>query len=190
MVACVLSWFVYCLLGVIGRLRSVIVALPRRLLYCFCVFGVRTHGRAVIAQQANYSPLLISRKSWCLSYLCLAGIVCQIINQSQWIIKRSFLSELHILQRLWWLRQLWLLTRRTTWAALWENGFPDSPWKRSFSAHTQAICLAICLRFPLGLPLAWANSKGSGETARMRRLACTFAVHIFYKGCFPMPRLA
>ena len=38
--------------------------------------------------------------------------------------------------------------------------------------------LAFCLKVPLDSLLVWASSKGSGETARMRRLAWTFAVRI------------
>ena len=34
----------------------------------------------------------------------------------------------------------------------------------------------LLLKFPLNLPLTWANSIGSGETAQMRRLAWTLAV--------------
>ena len=35
--------------------------------------------------------------------------------------------------------------------------------------------LASCLKVPLDSLLVWASSEGSGETARMRRLAWTFA---------------
>ena len=38
--------------------------------------------------------------------------------------------------------------------------------------------LASCLKVPLDSLLLWASSGGSGETARMRRLAWTFAAHI------------
>ena len=38
--------------------------------------------------------------------------------------------------------------------------------------------LAFCLKVPLDLLLVWAGSEGSGETARMRRLAWTFATRI------------
>ena len=49
--------------------------------------------------------------------------------------------------------------------------------------------LFLWLKFPLGLPLTWANSIGSGETARMHRLAWTSAVRICFNGSFPMTRL-
>ena len=38
--------------------------------------------------------------------------------------------------------------------------------------------LAFCLKVCLDLLLVWASSGGSGETARMRRLAWTFAARI------------
>ena len=41
--------------------------------------------------------------------------------------------------------------------------------------------LAFCLNVPLDYLLIWASSEGSGETARMRRLAWTFAARIGYK---------
>ena len=50
------------------------------------------------------------------------------------------------------------------------------------NAHAQpfrgAWGLAFCLRVPLASLLVWASSGGSGETARMRRLAWTFAARI------------
>ena len=64
---------------------------------------------------------------------------------------------------------------------------------RSFSAHawplSKVTCLVLWLKFTLGLPLTWANSTDSGETARMRRLAWIFAVRICYNSSFPMMRL-
>ena len=54
-------------------------------------------------------------------------------------------------------------------------------WQLS-TAHAQpfrgARDLAFCLNVPLDLLLVWASSEGSGETARMRRLAWTFAARI------------
>ena len=40
--------------------------------------------------------------------------------------------------------------------------------------------------FSLAYRLPLANSKGSGETARMRRLTWTFAIRICYNDSFPM----
>ena len=54
-------------------------------------------------------------------------------------------------------------------------------WK-VLTAHAQpfreARDLAFCLKVPLDSLLVWASSGGSGETARMRRLAWTFAARI------------
>ena len=51
----------------------------------------------------------------------------------------------------------------------------EFPVRQSFSTHAQPLSeimgLVIWLKFPFGLPLTQANSIGSGETARMRRLA-------------------
>ena len=53
------------------------------------------------------------------------------------------------------------------------------------TAHDQpfrgARDLVFCLNVPLDSLLIWACSEGSGETARMRRLAWTFAARIGYK---------
>ena len=50
------------------------------------------------------------------------------------------------------------------------------------TAHVQPVRgardLAFCLKVPLDSLLVWASSEGSGETARMRRLAWTFAARI------------
>ena len=50
------------------------------------------------------------------------------------------------------------------------------------NAHAQpfrgARDLVFCLKVPLDSLLVWASSGGSGETARMRRLAWTFAARI------------
>ena len=50
------------------------------------------------------------------------------------------------------------------------------------SAHAQPVRgardLAFCLKVPLDSLLIWASSGGSCETARMRRLAWTFAARI------------
>ena len=55
------------------------------------------------------------------------------------------------------------------------------PWQIS-TAHVQpfrgARDLVFCLKVPLDSLLVWASSEGSGETARMRRLAWTFAARI------------
>ena len=56
-----------------------------------------------------------------------------------------------------------------------------SSWQ-ILTAHAQpfrgARDLAFCLKVSLDSLLVWASSEGSGETARMRRLAWTFAARI------------
>ena len=57
----------------------------------------------------------------------------------------------------------------------------NSSWQ-ILTAHAQSFRrardLAFCLKIPLDSQLVWASSGGSGETARMRRLAWTFAARI------------
>ena len=59
--------------------------------------------------------------------------------------------------------------------------FEHSSWQ-ILTAHAQpfrgARDLAFCLKVPLDSLLVWASSESSGETARMRRLAWTFAARI------------
>ena len=48
--------------------------------------------------------------------------------------------------------------------------------------YNLSLCpAAFCLKVPLDSLLVWASSEGSGETARMRRLAWTFAARIGIK---------
>ena len=69
---------------------------------------------------------------------------------------------------------------------LYINYAPSSEFMSSsipswqiLTAHAQpfrgARELAFCLKVPLDSLLVWASSEGSGETARMRKLAWTFA---------------
>ena len=64
----------------------------------------------------------------------------------------------------------------------------DFPSNQSFSAHAQSLrkaaYLVLWLKFSRGPLLTCANSTGSGETARMRRLARTFAVRVCYSSVF------
>ena len=84
------------------------------------------------------------------------------------------------------------------WYSLHSNGHLVSKWAPSSefvsssipswqisTAHVQpfrgARDLVFCLKVPLDSLLVWASSGGSGETARMRRLAWTFAARICNK---------
>ena len=68
------------------------------------------------------------------------------------------------------------------WAPSSEFVSSSIPSWRISTAHAQpfrgARDLAFCLKVPLDSLLLWASSEGSGETARMRRLAWTFAARI------------
>ena len=71
------------------------------------------------------------------------------------------------------------------WAPSSEFVSSSIPSWQILTAHAQpfrgARDLAFCLKVPLDSLLLWASSEGSGETARMRRLAWTFAARIGYK---------
>ena len=68
------------------------------------------------------------------------------------------------------------------WAASSEFVSSSIPSWQILTAHAQpfrgARDLAFCLKVPLDSLLIWASSGGSGETARMRRLAWTFAARL------------
>ena len=79
------------------------------------------------------------------------------------------------------------------WAASSEFVSSSIPSWQILTAHAQpfrgARDLAFCLKVPLDSLLVWASSGGSGETARMRRLAWTFAARIGYKYQIPLMRV-
>ena len=68
------------------------------------------------------------------------------------------------------------------WAPSSEFVSSSIPSWQILTAHAQpfrgARDLAFCLKVPLDSLLVWASSEGSGETARMRKLAWTFAARI------------
>ena len=64
------------------------------------------------------------------------------------------------------------------WAPSSEFVSSSIPSWQSLTAHAQPF-RAFCLKVPLDSLLVWASSEGSGETARMRRLAWTFAARIW-----------
>ena len=69
-----------------------------------------------------------------------------------------------------------------SWAPSSEFVSSSIPSWQILTAYAQpfrrARDLAFCLKVPLDSLLVWASSGGSGETARMRRLAWTFAARI------------
>ena len=74
----------------------------------------------------------------------------------------------------------WVLN--INWAASSEFVSSSIPSWQILTVHVQpfrgARDLDFCLKVPLDSLLVWASSGGSGETARMRRLAWTFAARI------------
>ena len=79
------------------------------------------------------------------------------------------------------------------WAPSSEFVSSSIPSWQILTAHAQpfrgARDLAFCLKVPLDSLLVWASSGGSGETARMRRLAWTFAARIGDKYQIRLARL-
>ena len=82
-----------------------------------------------------------------------------------------------------------ILTRMTVllysfyiWAPSSEFVSSSIPSWQIVTAHVQlfreARDLSFCLKVPLDSLLVWVSSEDSGETARMRRLAWTFAARI------------
>ena len=80
------------------------------------------------------------------------------------------------------LRPLSRLNPTYIWAPSSEFVSSSIPSWQISTAHAQpfrgARDLAFCLKVPLDSLLVWSSSEGSGETARMRRLAWTFAARI------------
>ena len=68
------------------------------------------------------------------------------------------------------------------WAPSSEFVSSSIPSWQILTAHAQPVRgardLAFCLKVPLDSLLVWASSRGSGKTARMCRLAWTFAARI------------
>ena len=82
--------------------------------------------------------------------------------------------------------------RSIMWAASSEFVSSSIPSWQILTAHAQpfrgARDLAFCLKVPLDSLLVWASSGGSGQTARMRRLAWTFSARIGDKYQIRLPR--
>ena len=87
----------------------------------------------------------------------------------------------------YWIKVYKGITQSTNniWAPSSEFVSSSIPSWQILTAHAQpfrgARDLVFCLKVPLDSLLVWASSGGSGETARMRRLAWTFAARIGYK---------
>ena len=78
-----------------------------------------------------------------------------------------------------------IVSQVLVWAPSSEFVSSSIPSWQILTAHAQpfrgARDLAFCLKVHLDSLFIWASSEGSGETARMRRLAWTFAARIGYK---------
>ena len=76
----------------------------------------------------------------------------------------------------------WLNYTIHNWAPSSEFVSSSIPSWQILTAHAQpfrgARDLVFCLKVPLDSLFVWASTGGSGETARMRRLAWTFAARI------------
>ena len=76
----------------------------------------------------------------------------------------------------------WAYMSFCKWAPSSEFVSSSIPSWQILTAHAQpfrgARDLTFCQKVPLDSLLVWASSEGSGETARMRRLAWTFAARI------------
>ena len=95
------------------------------------------------------------------------------------------------IELLWCINSKWFMQGHSSawcgwqsiiWAPSSEFVSSSIPSWQILTAHAQpfrgARDLALFLKVPLDSLLVWASSGGSGETARMRRLAWTFAARI------------
>ena len=108
-------------------------------------------------------------KRWDLKNKCFV-LCCKMIDIGNWIVMNcgiwlSLITSVYI-----------------SWAESSEFVSSSIPSWQTLTAHAQpfrgARDLAFRLKVPLDSLLVWASSEGSGETARMRRLAWTFAARI------------
>ena len=92
-----------------------------------------------------------------------------------WVYTFVRIYRIMIIIKNWWLSEI-------TWAESSEIVSSSIPSWQILTAHAQpfrgARDLAFCLKVSLDSLLVWASSEGSGETARMRRLAWAFAARI------------
>ena len=103
------------------------------------------------------------------------------------LIQHNYIDMKYDRQRCWFKHfitavQSYCLEEQTPWAASSEFVSSSIPSWKNLTAHAQSFRgargLAFCLKVPLDSLLVWASSGGSGETARMRRFAWTFAARI------------
>ena len=155
-----------------------------------------------------WDALLTIIISWCVIGVCFIVTLCYEIHihgKQMYVTNALFyfslvktylfmniwhaIHNIHSLAKVWnWNESNMLivfLTGNITWAPPSEFVSSSIPSWQILTAHAQpfrgARDLAFYLKVPLDSLLVWASSEGSGETARMRRLAWTFAARIGYK---------
>ena len=123
----------------------------------------------------------ISRKQFELQTPVVVSFSAEIITiqmsimniHATWNVTIHIINIKHIYNHEW---------KNENWAAPSEFVSSSIPSWQTLTAHAQpfrgARDLAFCLKVLLDSLLVWASSEGSGETARMRRLAWTFAARI------------
>ena len=136
---------------------------------CHSVCTFWTHCSMVLRHSSNFR--IITAILECLSLSAFYGILNKVAKIWR---KVSSWCESH--------KYIHFLTVETICGASSEFVCSSIPSWQILTAHTQpfrgARDLAFCLKVPLEPLLEWASSRGSGETARMRRLAWTFPARI------------
>ena len=131
-----------------------------------------TNARADLSLYWTHMPIC-----WC---WCAQANLKNRISYSSFKRLTSFHSDFttHIVLH----EQHHIFQRYCIWAPSSEFVSSSIPSWQILTAHAQpfrgARDLAFCLKIPLDSLLVCASSEGSGETARMRRLAWTFAARI------------
>ena len=158
------------------------------------IFGDYFGSHCMTWYQANFKMQILSLKEpWCVQQIHETSWskkdFRRVSGKFKWpvIVKLLFLLEKRTTDILCLLAvyRPWKDCRMITWI-IWASSseFVSSSipsWQIS-TAQVQpfrgARDLVFCLKVPLDSLLVWASSGGSGETARMRRLAWTFAARI------------
>ena len=133
--------------------------------------------RQVYPMNKNRDLLLNNSRTWSISILT---------HKKRWK-RRCILQFLPTVRHSKSCKYLWIFKLANNflrWTCGTSSEFVSSsiPSWQILTAHDQpfrgARDLAFCLTVPLDSLLVWASSGGSGETARMRRVAWTFADRI------------
>ena len=158
-----------------------------------------TVGRQTVTVRINHNRSLgtVSNKLLGASWELTVGrqTVTVMINHNRSIaLERSVINYWGLVESWQWADKQWQWWQTTTealersvinWAPSREFVSSSIPSWQILTAHAQPFSgardLAFCLKVPLDSLLVWASNEGSGETARMRRLAWTFAARIGYK---------